>query len=370
MDPLTHTLAGAAIARARPWRTVPLALPAALLGANAPDLDAVFYLIDPDLALYYRRGHTHGVVAMILLPLALWGLLLAWDRLARRGTPARAGPLLAVSALATWSHPLLDWLNTYGVRFLMPFDGRWFYGDTLFIVDPWLWLILGGGLFLSTRRSGASLWAWSLLAGGASVYLLSRSAASPAVQAAWCLGVAGVALLRLWRKASDTEVMAARRIAGTQLAALVYVGAMLWAGQAARAQVRREMAAHGIPPSAPLLVGPRFGQPTEWQVLVERPQEYRIGHFSWVRSNPLELNEQRIPRTDPTPAVRAARADACVRGLVGWMRFPYYEIESDAAGWTVWILDARYALRRTRGFGGAAVRLNVDLEPNCHGASP
>ena len=31
--------------------------------------------------------------------------------------------------------PLLDWLNTYGVRFLMPFDGTWFYGDALFIID-------------------------------------------------------------------------------------------------------------------------------------------------------------------------------------------------------------------------------------------
>jgi len=36
-------------------------------------------------------------------------------------------------------HPTLDWLNTYGMRWLMPFSGRWFYGDAVFIVDPGCW---------------------------------------------------------------------------------------------------------------------------------------------------------------------------------------------------------------------------------------
>ncbi len=30
----------------------------------------------------------------------------------------------------------MDWLNSYGVRLLMPFSNRWFYGDALYIVDP------------------------------------------------------------------------------------------------------------------------------------------------------------------------------------------------------------------------------------------
>jgi inner membrane protein len=60
--------------------------------------------------------------------------------------------LLLVSALAVWSHPLLDWLNTYGVRLLMPFSGRWFYGDALFIFDPWVLALLCVGLFLSRKR--------------------------------------------------------------------------------------------------------------------------------------------------------------------------------------------------------------------------
>ena len=51
--------------------------------------------------------------------------------------------------IGTLSHPFLDWLNNYGVRLLMPFSGRWFYGDALFIVDPFLWIVFGGAVMLA-----------------------------------------------------------------------------------------------------------------------------------------------------------------------------------------------------------------------------
>ena len=50
------------------------------------------------------------------------------------------------------SHVALDLLNNYGVRLLMPFSNRWFYGDAVFIIDPWLWLTLGAGIWLTRRR--------------------------------------------------------------------------------------------------------------------------------------------------------------------------------------------------------------------------
>jgi inner membrane protein len=58
--------------------------------------------------------------------------------------------------VATSSHLLLDYLNTYGVRPFLPFDGTWFYGDALFIIDPIfdvvLMAVLAAGHFLSSRR--------------------------------------------------------------------------------------------------------------------------------------------------------------------------------------------------------------------------
>ena len=87
-----------------------------------------------------------------VLPIALTGLVLAWDRLVRRrrapaAPPAKPAAVLGLAVLGTLSHPLLDFMNSFGIRLLMPFSGRWFYGDALYIVDPWLYVILG------TRRA-------------------------------------------------------------------------------------------------------------------------------------------------------------------------------------------------------------------------
>src|SRR5205807_1536679 len=67
--------------------------------------------------------------------------------------PLRPGSLLALAALGIWTHPVLDLLNTYGVRLLMPFSDHWFYGDTLFILDPWLWLSLSLGVVFARRTA-------------------------------------------------------------------------------------------------------------------------------------------------------------------------------------------------------------------------
>lgn len=159
MDNLTHTLTGAAIGAAGLSKRTRLAVPALLLGANAPDIDAIAYFIDPTLALDVRRGITHGVLAMLVLPFVLAGLLMGIDALARRfgwtkAAPANPRALLLVCAVAILSHPLLDLMNTYGVRLLAPLSWRWFYGDTLFIVDPWVLLALTVGLIV-TRKAGA-----------------------------------------------------------------------------------------------------------------------------------------------------------------------------------------------------------------------
>jgi hypothetical protein len=66
---------------------------------------------------------------MLLLPFLLTGLLLLWERWVRRRRwpnvePVRAGPPLAVAALGVLSHPILDWLNNYGLSGLACAAGR------------------------------------------------------------------------------------------------------------------------------------------------------------------------------------------------------------------------------------------------------
>ena len=84
MDNVCHTLAGAVLAEAGLRRRTPLAVPTLLIGANLPDIDALAYLRDPLFALTVRRGWTHGLLAVAVLPVLLAGAMLAWERLARR----------------------------------------------------------------------------------------------------------------------------------------------------------------------------------------------------------------------------------------------------------------------------------------------
>jgi inner membrane protein len=160
MDNLTHSLVGALIGQAGLKRKTGLAMPALIIGANLPDVDAACLLwLDGVQLLGFRRGITHGPIAWVILPLILAALLWGWDRWqAKRGKrpegrlPVRFGWLYALAFIACLTHPALDWLNVYGIRLLEPFSSRWFYGDVLFIIDVGLWLGLGFATWLSLRR--------------------------------------------------------------------------------------------------------------------------------------------------------------------------------------------------------------------------
>ena len=160
MDNLTHSLVGALLGQAGLKRKTGLAMPALIIGANLPDVDAAcFFWLEGVEHLGFRRGITHGPPALVLLPLILAGLLYGFDRWqAKRGKrPAGRLPvsfkwLYGLSFLGCLTHPALDWLNVYGIRLLEPFSSRWFYGDVLYIIDVWLWALMGFATWFSLRR--------------------------------------------------------------------------------------------------------------------------------------------------------------------------------------------------------------------------
>ncbi len=135
-------------------------MPALVIGANLPDVDAAcFFWLEGQEHLGFRRGITHGPPAMVLLPLILAGLLWGYDRWqAKRGKrpegrlPVNFKWLFLLSFIGCLTHPALDWLNVYGIRLLEPFSSQWFYGDTLFIIDVWLWALMGVAVWFSLRR--------------------------------------------------------------------------------------------------------------------------------------------------------------------------------------------------------------------------
>src|SRR4028119_1904423 len=91
-DHRCHPLVGAARGKAGLDKRTPLAMATLMIGANLPDVDVFAYAWGSDTSLGFRRGWTHGVLALSLWPFVLTGLMLAWDRLVRRRRHPGAPP--------------------------------------------------------------------------------------------------------------------------------------------------------------------------------------------------------------------------------------------------------------------------------------
>jgi inner membrane protein len=159
MDNLTHSLAGAVIGQLGLKKKTGLGMATLIIAANIPDIDAAATLLGGVQHLAIRRGITHGPIAMVVLPLILTAIMLWFDRWqTRRGKrpadrlPIHKGWLLALAYIGCLSHPALDWLNSYGIRLLEPFSSQWYYGDSIFIIDIWIWAALIAGVWISRRR--------------------------------------------------------------------------------------------------------------------------------------------------------------------------------------------------------------------------
>lgn len=302
MDNVTHTLVGAALGQAGLKRRTALGMATLLIGANLPDIDALSYFTGGD-AIGFRRGWTHGILAIVVLPLLLTAAIVGWDRWVhgRRRRPDAAGPpllprqVLLLAFLAVLTHPCLDWLNTYGLRWLMPFQDVWYHGDAWFIMDPWIWLVLGLGVALS----------------------------------AW-LGRGGRARARDWPARVALALAAA------------YALAMLGISAAGRRIVASALAANGPEPTA-VMVSPTFGNPLRWDVVAWQGTSYRLGSIDGrpgkvtVRIDPAPF---RIGLDDP--AAQKAAAVPAARPFLNWARFPVFYVSRTPDATSVRILDLRY----------------------------
>ena len=307
MDNLCHTLTGAALAQAGLKRRTALGAATLIIAANLPDVDILSYFRGETFALGFRRGWTHGILALLAWPWILAGVMLAFDRIVtRRG--ARFQPLLLLAAVGILSHPLLDSLNTYGVRWLMPFSDRWFYGDTLFIVDVWVWLLLTAGLVWSTRRERKGHTDW-------------------------------------------TRPATAALLAGT-----VYVAVMATVGRLAESQVRFELRGQGSSPRE-VLASPLPVTPLEREIVVAEPEGFRIGA---IRLGGSFEEQGRWPRLgDGGPVVDASAAMRDARTFLAWARYPTFLVDRRGGVTIVHFIDLRYARAPGSGFGTLAVPMTV-----------
>ena len=169
MDNLTHTLVGLTAAKAGLEKLSPGATTLCLLAANSPDSDIIVLAFgDRWDFLLHHRGITHAIAGVIglaiLLPLIFHFVDRLWSRIRNQPAKTKLKGLMLASFIVSATHPLLDWTNNYGIRFLLPWSQKWSYGDLVFIVDPYLWLVLGGASFLLTARTNLLKFTWAALA--------------------------------------------------------------------------------------------------------------------------------------------------------------------------------------------------------------
>ncbi len=112
------------------------------LSNNLPDIDIVYTWISgpkPLGSLLHHRGHTHTLLVALLGAWLLWSLALRlWRRKDRSFSAPERRLLLGLALGGPVLHLLMDFGNNYGVHPFWPLSSRWFYGDTIFIVEP-LW---------------------------------------------------------------------------------------------------------------------------------------------------------------------------------------------------------------------------------------
>lgn len=367
MDNLTHGLVGVALGATGLGRRTPLATTTLVIAANAPDVDVLGYTQGEYFALAFRRGITHGVPAAVVLPFAVAGAVLAWDRWVRRrrdpdAPPVRPGWILLLSVLGVLTHPALDWLNVYGMRWGLPFFEGWSYGDAVFIVDPWLWLLLGGTTFLAGM---GSRWFWGPL--GALTTLVMLLAPVPVVaRALWVAAIVALAVLRL-RGRPGAQASRDRTARAGVAVALAYVLVMLGMSAAGSREVREAARAEGLAPLE-VMLSPEPANPLAWEVEVVTEGGYVPGRYRWLSHPRIVLDpERRVPhlahpddvdRDTLERVLGAAREDRDVRHYLVWARYPYVVVRGDGEGWIVRWSDARYDGREDAGgLGGVTVRV-------------
>lgn len=302
MDNVSHTLVGAAIGEAGLKRYTGLAMVTLMVAANLPDLDVLS--IPFGNSITFRRGWTHGPLAILILPAALTALVVGFDRWqARRGTrPPKRGEvrpraIFLLSLAGFLTHPALDWLNNYGIRLLMPFSHEWYYGDAVFIVDPWLWIALGTGVWMARRRA-------------------------------------------------RRETLHRRRPAVVAIVvSTIYIALMIAGSRVAVRAAVSEASANGLAEVDRVVAGPVALNPLRRDLIYDVGSAYYLGTLRWAPDLRIVVERDPMPKNAAHPAVMRAAETEPIRDYLYWSRFPLFEVREDAGGFHVRATDARYARR-------------------------
>lgn len=355
MDNLTHSLMGLAAAKAGLERLSPGATTVCVLAANAPDADILALAGGRWAYLHHHRGITHSIVGTLALALLIpaifyvAGLLIA--RLRRKPPGLSFRGLLLASLIASATHTLMDWTNNYGVRPLLPWSGQWFYGDLVFILDPWLWLILGGASFLLTQRTYWRIITWAALGLLLTALIIFVPRLRPGTDVPviatvlWILGLAG--LVAAYRFGLARRYGRALAVVALGFV-VVYWGALSLLHRSA--VTKTEAMAAGLASKNGERVMrtaamPVLANPLRWQGMAETDRatyRYFLSLGEGVPEPSGLVRYEKPQGSDAGVIARAARNEAA-SVFLEFARFPVFQVEGDCASQLlVQLADLRY----------------------------
>jgi inner membrane protein len=327
VENLTHSLLGAALAEltlpagaTTPQRRIFFGI--GIVAANLPDADLIYTRIMPAPLGYllHHRGHTHTVAGLVAQAL-LVGAVCALPAISRTvGTlRPRLWTLIAVSLLG---HLVLDSWNSYGVHPFWPLDARWYYGDAIYILEPWLWLLLGVAATLNMRNDRGRMALGVTLAtlAGALAWFGMIPVGALAALVAVAIGLA--AITRSWTP---------RTRSGAALALTVlFVATMFGLRQGVRERVLTSIQAASRGEILDIVLSPRAANPLCWSALAIVKDE-PTGEYVLVRGTATTIlssgcgpgRRAQVEWADPVHQSLATlrelnRRDCSVRA---WMQF-------------------------------------------------
>ncbi|HEU4930532.1 MAG TPA: metal-dependent hydrolase [Pyrinomonadaceae bacterium] len=352
MDNLTHSLLGITVAKAGLDRLSPGATTLCVLAANAPDADIVVLAFgDRWDFLQHHRGITHAIVGVIglafLLPLIFYAVDRIGSRFRNEAPQTKLKGLLIASFIASATHPLLDWTNNYGIRFFLPWSQKWSYGDLVFIVDPFLWLILGGAAFLLTAKTRFYKTIWAIIAAGLTFLIIAspRSNALPnprLIALLWI--VALIALIVLFVKGARERWGSSIAFVAITLVVCywTFLGFAHSTAIARGSEEAAKMATANGETVARLAAMPRLANPFRWDCVFETDRAMYRFDLGLVGDSSLET-----PVRYPKPAanlLNTVSQQRPARVFLGFARFPVMQLADPgcATRTLVQLADLRY----------------------------
>ena len=309
MDPFTHLLTGACLARAGFNRKAAYATAAMIIAADLPDIDVLWGIGGPVAAFQHHRGWTHTFLGVPFEAAAVVGVVWLWHRWRSGAGKQSAAPvrwtwLFVCALVALLSHLALDWTNNYGLRPFFPFNPHWYAGSFVFIFEPVMFALLLMA-FIAPALFGLI---------GSEVGVRRERFRGRGWAIAALIGIAG---LWGWRAREQHKAL--------QLIATEDFGG---------AEVLR-LSANPLPIT-----------PFKWHLVVETPQFYQLADVDTLNGTVTTGPEDILYKPSPTIATTIAKRSWLGEVYLDWSQFPLVEEAGrgpeDSALTTVTFRDLRF----------------------------